>query len=57
MATISKGFSSKPRTRKTTMKTLANWGNRTLRPESEDRTYEFANGTKTYKQGKGAYTK
>jgi hypothetical protein len=52
-----KGFSSKPKTRKTTIRHLVNWGNRTMKPEKEERYYEFANGTKTFKQGKGAYTK
>lgn len=47
----------KPKVRKTTMRHLANWGNRTLRPEKEMRLYEFANGRITYKAGKGAYTK
>lgn len=46
----------KPKTRRTTMKTLADWGNRTLPPEREMREYEFANGTKLKKAGKGAYT-
>jgi hypothetical protein len=53
---IKKGFSKKPKARKTTMRALANWGNRTLKPEKEERYYEFANGTKAFKQGKGAYT-
>jgi hypothetical protein len=46
----------KPKVRKTTMKALADWANRTLKPESEDRLYEFGNGTKAKKAGKGAYT-
>jgi len=46
---------NKPKTRRTTMKTLADWGNRTLKPEREMPQYEFANGTKTKKAGKGAY--
>jgi hypothetical protein len=45
----------KPLQRQTTMKTLADWGNRTLPPESELRPYEFGNGTKSKKAGKGAY--
>lgn len=46
----------KPKVRRTTMKHIADWANRTLKPESEERHYEFANGTKTKKAGKGAYT-
>jgi hypothetical protein len=46
----------KPKTRRTTMKTLADYGNRTLPPEREMREYEFASGTKPKKAGKGAYT-
>lgn len=47
----------RPKVRKTTMKVLADWGNRTLKPESEERYYEFGNGFKAKKAGKGAYTK
>ena len=45
----------KPKQRRTTMKTLADWGNRSLRPEREQHEYEFSNGTITKKAGKGAY--
>ena len=45
----------KPQQRRTTMKTLADWGNRGLLPESELKPYEFGNGTKSKKAGKGAY--
>lgn len=48
---------NKPKSRRTTMKNIADWGNRTLKPEREERHYEFANGTKTKKAGKGAYTR
>lgn len=47
----------KPKQRRTTMRTLAQWGNRTLPPERELRVYEFANGTKAKKAGRGAYEK
>jgi len=46
----------KPKRQQTTMKTLADWGNRSLPPESELKLYEFANGTVTKKAGKGAYS-
>ena len=46
----------KPAKRRTTMKTLADWGNRALPPESDFKAYEFGNGTKNKKAGKGAYT-
>ena len=46
---------TKPRVRKTTMKAIADWGNRTLKPEKEIHEYEFGNGTKTKKAGKGPY--
>jgi hypothetical protein len=45
----------KPKVRRTTMKALADYGNRTLKPESEEKHYEFGNGTKAKKAGKGAY--
>lgn len=45
----------KPKIRRTTMKALADWGNRHLKPESEERYYEFGNGTKAKKAGKGPY--
>lgn len=53
---LSRGFSRKPKVRKTTMKNIADWGNRTLKPEKEQRLYEFANGMKRFKAGKGAYS-
>jgi hypothetical protein len=46
----------KPTVRRTTMKHLADWGNRTLKPEKEERYYEFSNGTKTKKAGPGPYS-
>ena len=52
---LTRGFARKPKVRKTTMKTIADWGNRTLIPEREERHYEFSNGTKKFKAGKGAY--
>jgi hypothetical protein len=45
----------KPAQRRTTIKTLADHANRTLKPESEEKHYEFGNGTKSKKAGKGAY--
>ena len=45
----------KTRRRKTSMKTLADWGNRSLKPESEEKHYEFGNGTVKKKAGKGPY--
>jgi hypothetical protein len=47
----------KPKKRQTTMKTLADWGNRSLKPEREEHEYEFSNGTITKKAGKGAYAR
>ena len=47
----------KPRSKRTTMRNIAMWGNRTLKPEREERYYEFANGTKTKKAGLGAYSR
>lgn len=47
---------AKPKVKRTTMKTIADWGNRTLKPEREEHHYEFSNGRKTKKAGKGAYT-
>ena len=52
MAIVSK---KKPAHKQTTMKTLADWANRTLKPESEEKHYEFGNGTKAKKAGKGVY--
>ena len=46
---------SKPKTRRTTIKTLADWANRTLKPESEERYYEFGNGQKEKKAGRGVH--
>ena len=46
----------RPKRRKTTMKTLADWGNRALKPEREEHEYEFSNGTVTKKAGRGAYS-
>lgn len=40
----------RPRQRKVTMKTLADHGNRALKPESEEKVYEFGNGTVGKKQ-------
>ncbi len=54
MATGIKG--RKPKRKQTTMKTLADWGNRSLKPEREEHEYEFSNATVTKKAGKGAYT-
>lgn len=48
--------SRRPAKRRTTMKTLADYGNRALKPEREEHEYEFSNGTKTKKAGRGAYT-
>jgi hypothetical protein len=45
----------KPKMRQTTMKALADWGNRNLKPEREEHEYEFGNGLKTKKAGKGPY--
>ena len=45
----------KPKVRTTTIKALADWGNKTLKPESEERYYEFGNGAKEKKAGKGPY--
>ncbi len=39
----------KPRTVVTTMKAIADQGNRGLPPESEMRVYEFGNGTESKK--------
>ena len=36
------------------MKQLADYGNKGLKPESEFKAYEFGNGTKAKKAGKGA---
>ena len=51
-------ISSKKRVkqRKTSMKTLADWGNRSLKPESEEKHYEFGNGTVKKKAGNGPYS-
>ena len=45
-------ISSKAKTKRRTidMKTVANWGNRSLKPESEEKVYEFGNGTVGKKQ-------
>ena len=45
----------KPAQRRTTMKTLADWANRGLKPEREEHEYEFGNGSKSKKAGKGVY--
>ena len=47
----------KPRQRITTMKAIADQGNRGLPPESELRVYEFGNGTvgKKAQQYKGTF--
>ena len=45
----------KPRQKRTTIKTLADWANRGLKPEKEEKEYEFGNGTKSKKAGKGVY--
>ena len=45
----------RPKQKRTTIKTLADWANRALKPEREMKTYEFGNGTKAKKQGKGVY--
>ena len=55
MATGIKG--RKPKRKQTTMKTLADWGNRSLKPEREEHEYEFSNATVTKKAGKGAYAR
>lgn len=39
--------SKKPKVRRITMKQLADWGNRGLKPEREERHYEFGNGSIT----------
>ena len=51
MATVNR----KPTQRKVTLKTLADYANRGLKPEREDKVYEFGNGTKGKKAGAGVY--
>ena len=45
----------KPITKKITMKEIADRAHRGLPPESEERVYEFGNGTQSRKAGKGPY--
>ena len=45
----------KPVVKRTTIKALADQANRTLKPESELRPYEFGSGMKAKKAGKGAH--
>jgi len=54
MASI-EGMKKKPKQRRTTMKTLADYGNKGLKPEREETFYEFGNGTVNKKSGKGPY--
>jgi len=49
------GSKNKPKIRRTTIKTLADHANRTLKPEREEKYYEFGNGTKGKRAGKGIY--
>ena len=53
---VSRTKARRPMQRRTTMKTLADFGNRSLKPEREEHEYEFSNGSKTKKAGRGAYT-
>ena len=45
----------RPHQRRTTIKTMADYANRTLKPEREEHEYEFGNGSKSKKAGKGVY--
>ena len=46
---------AKPKQRKTTIKEIADIGNRGLPPESELKVYEFSGGRKGKKAGRGPY--
>ncbi len=53
MASRAKG--RRPKRRRTTIKTLADWANRGRKPEREEAEYEFGNATIEKKAGKGPY--